>query len=208
MTISSSQNLKNIKCSFWLQKGVEISIRQNFPIRDPQIVGVFICYFCFMTTLSSQNLKNTKYSFWLQKGVKNWIPKDFLIRDPHIVGGFICYFCLMAILSNQNLKNTKYSFWLQKGVKKLIRKDFLIHYLQIVGGFICYFCLKIVFLRVVWISCFQALFGTFFLAWWSIFCHKILVNRFCHHASNFVLQLHISFLQMWPRVSCQVITCF
>ena len=72
---------KNAIYSFWLQKGVKNSTRWNFLIRNPEIVGSFICYFWFMTILSSQKLKNAKYRFWLQKGVKNWIWQDFLIRD-------------------------------------------------------------------------------------------------------------------------------
>ena len=70
MTILSRQKLKNVKYRFWLQKGVENHIRYVFLIRDPQIVGSFICYFWIMTILSSQNLKNVKYRFWLQKEVK------------------------------------------------------------------------------------------------------------------------------------------
>ena len=84
----------NAMYSFWLQKGVKNSTRWNFLIRNPEIVGSFICYFWFMTILSSQKLKNAKYRFWLQKGVKNSIRQDFLIRDPQLVGSFICYFCL------------------------------------------------------------------------------------------------------------------
>ena len=57
-------------------------------MRDPEIVGSFICYFWVMTILSSQKLKNAKYSFWLQKGVKNLIWQNILSRNPQIVGGF------------------------------------------------------------------------------------------------------------------------
>ena len=53
MTILSSQKLKNAKYRFWLQKGVKNSIRQDFPIRDPQLVGSFICYFCLKMTRTS-----------------------------------------------------------------------------------------------------------------------------------------------------------
>ena len=42
MTILSSQNLKNVKYRFWLQKGIKNHIRYDFLIRDPQIVGSFI----------------------------------------------------------------------------------------------------------------------------------------------------------------------
>ena len=53
MTILSSQKLKNAKYRFWLQKGVKNSIRQDFLIRDPQLVGSFICYFCLKMTRTS-----------------------------------------------------------------------------------------------------------------------------------------------------------
>ena len=66
-------------------------------MRDPEIVGSFICYFWFITILSSQKLKNAKYSFWLQKGIKIPIWQDSLIRDPKLVRIFICYFCLKMI---------------------------------------------------------------------------------------------------------------
>ena len=75
MAILSSQKLKKAKYRFWLQKGVKSSIRYNFLIRNPEIVGSFICYFWFMTILSSQKLKNVKYRYWLQKEVKNLNPK-------------------------------------------------------------------------------------------------------------------------------------
>ena len=143
--IKNYKKAENKKYSFWLQKGVKNHIRYVFVIRDPQIVGSFICYFWLMTILSSQNVKNVKYRFWLQKGIKNHIRYDFLIRDPQIMGSFICYFWLMTILSSQNVKNVKYRFWLQKGVKNSIWQIFLIRDPQIVGGFICYFWLKIIF---------------------------------------------------------------
>eukprot|EP00493_Phyllostaurus_siculus_P020503 UN20828 len=50
MTILSSQKLKNAKYRFWLQKEVKNPIRQDFLIRDPQLVGSFICYFCLKMT--------------------------------------------------------------------------------------------------------------------------------------------------------------
>ena len=50
MTTLSSQKLKNANYRFWLQKGVKNSIRQDFLIRDPQLVGSFICYFCLKMT--------------------------------------------------------------------------------------------------------------------------------------------------------------
>ena len=94
MTILSSQNLRNAKYSFWIQKWIKSAIWEDFLIRDHHIVGTFICYFWLMTILSSHKLKNTKYSFWLQKGIKNSIWEDFFIRDYQIVGTFICYLSL------------------------------------------------------------------------------------------------------------------
>ena len=63
-----------------------------FVIRDPRIVGGFICYFELMTILSSQNLRNVNYRFGLQKGVEKHIRYVFLIRDLQIIRGFISYF--------------------------------------------------------------------------------------------------------------------
>ena len=97
--IKNYKKAENKKYRFWLQKGVKNHIRYVFVIRDPQIVGSFICYFWLMTILSGQNEKNVKYRFWLQKGIKNHIWYDFLIRDPQIVGSFICYFCLKMTAS-------------------------------------------------------------------------------------------------------------
>ena len=46
--------LKIQKYRFGLQKGVKNSIRQDFLIRDPHIVGSFICYFCLKMTGTPQ----------------------------------------------------------------------------------------------------------------------------------------------------------
>ena len=49
-SFSRGKSWKNAKYRFWLQKEVNNFIRQDFLIRDPQIVGSFMCYFCLKIT--------------------------------------------------------------------------------------------------------------------------------------------------------------
>ena len=98
-------------------------------IRNPKIVGSFICYFWFMAVLSSQKFKIAKYRFWLQKGVKNWIRQDFLIR------GLKLYVVSLLLLS-QNLFTNGWTVWISfflsshYGVFFGMKRLFLLHFMQ------------------------------------------------------------------------------
>ena len=141
-------------------------------IRNPEIVGSFICYFWVMTILSGQKLKNEKYRFWLQKEVKNWIRYNLLNLHPklYVVSLLLLsqnhflrmdeqygshsffnhistYFfgdvtSFCLTLYEEKVINEKLQFWVTKRDQTFVWAIFLNSRSKNKGGLILQFCLK------------------------------------------------------------------